>query len=95
MTNPSNIQSLISKSDDLRKNRDSKQAIVIIQQVLEIEPDKIEALKIYDQSLVKLNKVEEALTIFEKALKIDPNNVSLFEVESKKGNVDLCFLLLL
>ena len=77
MTNPSNIQSLISKADDLRKNRDSKQAIVIIQQVLEIEPDNIEALKIYAQSLVKLNKVEEALTIFEKALKIDPNNVSL------------------
>lgn len=43
MTNPSNIQSLISKADDLRKNRDSKQAIVIIQQVLEIEPDNIEA----------------------------------------------------
>jgi len=77
MTNPSNIQSLISKADDLRKNRDSKQAIVIIQQVLEIEPDNIEALKIYAQSLVKLKKLEEALTIFEKALKIDPNNVSL------------------
>jgi tetratricopeptide (TPR) repeat protein len=77
MTNPSNIQSLISKADDLRKNRDSKQAIVIIQQVLEIEPDNIEALKIYAQSLVKLNKVEEALTIFEKALKISPNDVSL------------------
>jgi len=77
MTNPSNIQSLISKADDLLKNRDSKQAIVIIQQVLEIEPDNIEALKIYAQSLVKLNKVEEALTIFEKALKISPNDVSL------------------
>ena len=77
MTNPSNIQSLISKADDLRKNRDSKQAIVIIQQVLEIEPDNIEALKIYAQSLVKLNKVEEALTIFEKALRIEPNNLSV------------------
>jgi len=75
--NSNDIQYLISKADDLLKNRDSKQAIVIIQQVLEIEPDNIEALKIYAQSLVKLNKVEEALTIFEKALQLAPNNVSI------------------
>ncbi|UUO16166.1 tetratricopeptide repeat protein [Dolichospermum heterosporum] len=77
MMNSDDIQSLISKADDLLRNRDSKQAIVIIQQVLEIEPDNIEALKIYAQSLVKLNKVEEALTIFEKALQLAPNNVSI------------------
>ena len=77
MMNSNDIQYLISKADDLLKNRDSKQAIVIIQQVLEIEPDNIEALKIYAESLVKLNKVEEALTIFEKALQLAPNNVSI------------------
>jgi tetratricopeptide (TPR) repeat protein len=75
--NSDDIQSLISKADDLLRNRDSKQAIVIIQQVLEIEPDNIEALKIYAESLVKLNKVEAALTIFEKALQLAPNNVSI------------------
>ena len=75
--NSNDIQYLISKADDLLKNRDSKQAIVIIQQVLEIEPDNIEALKIYAQSLVKLNKVEEALTIFEKALQLAPSHVSI------------------
>ena len=75
--NSDDIQSLISKADDLLKNRDSEQAIVIIQQVLAIEPDNIEALKIYAESLVKLNKVEESLTIFEKALQIAPNNVSI------------------
>ena len=75
--NSDDIQSLISKADDLLKNRDSEQAIVIIQQVLEIDPDNIEALKIYAESLVKLNKVEESLTIFEKALQIAPNNVSI------------------
>ena len=34
-------------------------AIAIIQQVLEIEPDNIEALKIHGQSLGKLNKIKE------------------------------------
>ena len=77
MTNPSNIQSLIIKADDLLNNGKSEQSIAIIQKSLEIEPDNIEALKIYTDALVKLKKLEEALTIFEKALKIAPNNVSL------------------
>ena len=77
MTNPSNIQSLIIKADDLLNNGKSEQSIAIIQKSLEIEPDNIEALKIHANALVKIKKVEEALTIFEKALKISPNNVSL------------------
>ena len=77
MTNPSNIQSLIIKADDLLNNGKSEQSIAIIQKSLEIEPDNIEALKIYANALVKLKKLEEALTIFEKALKISPNDVSL------------------
>ncbi|GCL38749.1 TPR repeat-containing protein [Sphaerospermopsis reniformis] len=77
MINNHDIQSLINKADDLLRNRNSKQAIAIIQQVLEIEPDNIEALKIHGQSLGKLNKIKEALTIFEKALQIEPNHVSI------------------
>ncbi|MFM6105059.1 MAG: tetratricopeptide repeat protein [Sphaerospermopsis kisseleviana] len=71
------IESLISKANNLLRHGDSKQAIIIIQQVLEVEPDNIEALKIYAESLVKLNKIKEALTIFEKALQIEPNHVSI------------------
>jgi Flp pilus assembly protein TadD len=65
------IKSLVDKADDLLKNRDSKQAIVIIQQVLEVERDNIEALKIHGQSLVELKQIKEALTIFQKALQIE------------------------
>jgi hypothetical protein len=43
MTNPSNIQSLIIKADDLLNNGKSEQSIAVIQKNLEIEPDNIDA----------------------------------------------------
>ncbi|MDB9444741.1 tetratricopeptide repeat protein [Anabaena sp. CS-542/02] len=71
------MESLISKAEDLLKKGESEQSVTIIQKALEIEPDNIEALKMYAESLVEINQLEEALIIYKKTLQLAPNNVSI------------------
>ena len=70
MTNNDDIQSLIISADKLFRNQKWEQANATIKKVLEIQPNDIESLKIYAESLVKLNRTNQALIVFEKALQL-------------------------
>ena len=70
------INSKISEAYDFMQN-DTEQAIIIFDEILEIEPDNIEALNGKGSSLMKLNRFDEAENYFNQSLSIQENSSAL------------------
>jgi len=69
------VDLLFGKGVDSFNLAEYEQAISYFDQVLEIDPNNIEALISKGLSLSQLNKESRAIKIFDKALEIDPNNI--------------------
>lgn len=68
----------------LFKNEEFRDAIVIAEQVLKINPDNLCAMQICGLCYFKLNKTKKAIELFEKALEIEPDN------SENLNNISLC-----
>ncbi|MBD2453666.1 tetratricopeptide repeat protein [Nostoc sp. FACHB-87] len=71
------IYQLINQAEELVQAGEYKLAISVFQQVLQIDPHNIEALRQYGKYLTQIREFEQAFKAFKQAIEIAPTNVKL------------------
>jgi len=69
------IDELINKGVQLFNSEQYEEALSYLNEVLEKDPDNLQALNAKGAVFVKIERYEEALTYFDKILEMDPSNV--------------------
>jgi len=74
------LEALINQIEALMQAKRYEEAIIILQQSLQVDPNNTRMLERYADSLVKIGQLEQSSVIFQKILKTAPNDIALISL---------------